>query len=419
MVLVGLAALCLLAYAPTLTQPLIQDDYPNIEQSRVYGPVSGWGEMVANPVFRGRTTFFLLTHWIDRLSGCSAAAFYAAAIALHILCTWLVFALGSWRVVGWRVAAVAAAFFAVQEGHQEAVMWYSASAELLQFLFGIGALLCWIRFVDKRAGFGWYAAALGCFVLALLSKESAVIFAPLMLVAVWMSGRRRRALAAWLPFAALAAADIALIFSERAQSFRFQDGSFSLRAPFYLTLVVSYGRLLWVWGLLAVAALVVLRARQKRQIVLAAAVWIPIALLPYSFLTYMHRVPSRHTYLASLGLAWMVGAGFWALHSRLQLHRKAVALTLMAAVIGWNAGYLWTKKRGQFLERAAPTEALVALARQANGPIYMSCPVRGADQYCYEAAVRLRVPGVKLVWGTASPAGAARFCWVRAANARE
>jgi hypothetical protein len=410
-VLIGLAALAALAYAPALTQPLIQDDYPNIEMARIYGPASGWSEMLANPVFRYRATFFLMTYWIDRLSGSSAAAFYAAAIALHILCTWLVFALGTWRVVGWRVAATAAAFFAVQEGHQEAVMWYSATAELLQFLFGIAALFCWVRFVEKRAGWRWYGAALGCFLLALLSKESAVILAPLLLVPVWISGRRQWALAAWLPFAAMAAVDIALIFAARDHSFRFQDGSFSPWAPFYLTLAVSYGRLLWIWGLLAIAALVVLRARQHRQLVRMAAVWIPIALLPYCFLTYMHRVPSRQTYLASLGLAWIVGAGFWALHSRLHLHRKAVALTLIGVVVTANVGYLWTKKRRQFMERAAPTEALVALARRVNGPIYMSCGVRPAEQYSYEAAVRLRTPGSKLVWGTAGPAGAARFCW--------
>ena len=35
-----LAALVLLAYAPALTQPLLEDDYPNIAQARLYGPVS-------------------------------------------------------------------------------------------------------------------------------------------------------------------------------------------------------------------------------------------------------------------------------------------------------------------------------------------------------------------------------------------
>ena len=31
--------------------------------------------------------------------------------------------------------------------------------------------------------------------------------------------------------------------------------------------------------------------------------------MPYSFLTYMPRLPSRHTYLASVGLAFIVAAG--------------------------------------------------------------------------------------------------------------
>lgn len=41
-----------------------------------------------------------------------------------------------------------------------------------------------------------------------------------------------------------------------------------------------------------------------------------LALLPYVFLTYQTRVPSRHTYLASAGLAMLAGAA---------LHRLAGA----------------------------------------------------------------------------------------------
>ena len=33
----------------------------------------------------------------------------------------------------------AAAFFAVHEGHQEAIVWYSAISELLVFFFGLGS----------------------------------------------------------------------------------------------------------------------------------------------------------------------------------------------------------------------------------------------------------------------------------------
>ena len=92
----------------------------------------------------------------------------------------------------------AAAFFAVAEGHQEAVMWFTAINELWMFLFGAAALLCWMR--GSRAGIPLFA-------LALLSKESAVIFLPLFLLAAPDRDWRR-----WAPYAGLAAAMTASIF---------------------------------------------------------------------------------------------------------------------------------------------------------------------------------------------------------------
>ena len=41
-----LAALALVAYAPSLTIPLIADDYPNLSQSLTYGAPGGLGRLV-------------------------------------------------------------------------------------------------------------------------------------------------------------------------------------------------------------------------------------------------------------------------------------------------------------------------------------------------------------------------------------
>ena len=51
-ILLALAALAVLAYLPIFQQPLIQDDYPNIEQAREFGPASGWPSLLSNGVFR-------------------------------------------------------------------------------------------------------------------------------------------------------------------------------------------------------------------------------------------------------------------------------------------------------------------------------------------------------------------------------
>jgi hypothetical protein len=398
--------LALLAYAPLFTQPFVQDDYPDIEMARVFGAPSGWGAMLSHGIFRYRATWWVMAYWTDRLFGFSPVAAYSVTIALHIVCAWLVYALGAWNAIGWRVSAAAAAFFAVYEGHQEAVMWYNSAHEELLLLFGVASFLAWVKFLE-RGSWRWYAMSLAAFFLALLSKETAIVFVLLLLIPMAPPGRRRFGF--WLPFALMAAAEVWLLFGARSYSFRFRDGSFSLHAPFWITWPESYLRLLWVWGLLALAALLVLRATQYRRAAVTAAVWTGLALVPYSFITYMHRVPSRHTYLASAGLALLVGAGFVALRDRVGLRWALAAASLVIAV---NVGILWTKKRQQFLERAAPTERLIALARKVNGPIYMRCfpdPGMIAD-----SAVRMCAPSATLIWDPARATEAkAEFCYQR------
>ena len=58
-----LAALCVLAYAPALNLPLIEDDYPNIAQAQVFG---GYAAPLANPIFRLRTTSYWTMLWLWR-----------------------------------------------------------------------------------------------------------------------------------------------------------------------------------------------------------------------------------------------------------------------------------------------------------------------------------------------------------------
>jgi hypothetical protein len=174
---------------------------------------------------------------------------------------------------------------------------------------------------------------------------------------------------------------------------------------------VSFGRLLWVWGIAGVLAVLLLQQRKPyRQLMVMAGVWVAAALVPYSFLTYMHRVPSRQTYLASVGLAWVVAAGFRAFEARLRLHRSGVLAAVALLIVATNIGYLWTKKREQFQERAAPTEAFVALARRTTGPIYMRC--YPGTPLVYEAALRVETgrAASDLVWD-APRGGETEFCF--------
>jgi hypothetical protein len=291
-------------------------------------------------------------------------------------------------------------------------MWYSATPQTFQFLFGVATLVCWVRFIESRGGRLLYAAALGSFLLTFVSMETAPIVAVLLLLPLWSVDSKRRAALVWLwlPFAALAAVDAWLIVAASHG----RDDRFSFHGPVWIALPFSYARLLWIWGLLSLIAIGLLKSRQSRELILAAVAWIPLALLPYSFLTYMRFVPSRHTYLASLGLAWIVGAAFWAMYGRLHRYRRLVASAVLAGVLAANIGYLWTAKRRQYLRRAAPTEALVELVRRTPGPIYMRCNGAPVERFVFECAVRVRTGKMPLVWDRgAARTAAAEFCWER------
>ncbi len=374
-ILVALAGLAILAYLPVFVQPFIADDYVQIHLARRFGPSSGWAALAADPLYRCRATSLLLTYWTERVLGFTPLSFYGTSVLIHILNTWLVFALGAWRFIGWRVAAVAAAFFAVHEGHQGGVMWYASLPELLVFLFVLLCLALWALWLRSTAG-GWrlYAVALFCFLLALASKESAVVTVPL-LVALAVAERAswRRLMLAVTPMTVFALGYAWAIVRSRATHLHFNDGTFSLDAPVWVTWSNSYGRLLWIWGAFALLALAIWRARQWRALLAGAMVWIGIALLPYCFLLYMPRVPSRHTYLASVGLALIVAAAFLTLCERWLASRRWVPALVAVLILTHNVGYLWVRKRAQYLERAAPTEKLIEMARHADGPIYIHC----------------------------------------------
>ncbi len=331
--LLVLCALCVIAYAPTFTIPLIADDYPNLMQARSFASLQGAEQLLGDPTFRLRSTSYWAMQPIWLVSGTRAWSYHAFSLAFHLVATLLVYALARLWIPMRKGAFAGAAFFAVYEGHQEAVMWFSAINELLLFCFGVGAVVCWI--LAARSGL-WHAPGILLFTLALLSKESAIIVLPLMLLVHY------RPSWLFLPYVLLGCAALASVAQSGANSFRFSDGSFSLHAPFWLTLPHTVWRLFWPWGMAAL--LVWIWRKLDWRLIALNAVWMLLALLPYAFLTYSTAIPSRQVYLASAGLAMIVGL---ACH-QLWMVNPRVAAALAVIVIVGNAGYLWTKKREQF-----------------------------------------------------------------------
>jgi len=452
-----IAVLAIVAYLPTLTQPFISDDYPGIKRSLSYGRISGWEALAKDPVERPRATTFIFSYAIYHLFGMRPAAFYSANILLHVLNCWLLFAAGRWRAVGYRVSFWAAAFFAVYEGHSEAIMWSSACNELLLFFFGLLSFIFWLIFLEReKARLRWLALSFFFFLPSLLSKESAVIFVVLFALPLFFPKPRLRQAPYLLPHALICIPYVISIFMARAQSLRFHNQSFVLSAPFWVTWTNSYGRMLWFWGLSATISMFLWsrsgrneRHRETAEIdheetkntkkgwknlralrffvvdflesaygslFLLSFIWMGIGFIPYMFVDYMHRIPSRHTYLASAGLGWLMGAAIVVMKERYAKNYKWAPPVVLLLILSHNVGYLWTKKRQQFLERAQPTERLIALARSVNGPIFVKCLPPNLAPTHAEAALELVLnkPADTLIWSEEEArkrTPAATFCY--------
>jgi len=392
LVCLAVALLSVLAYARSLGLPFISDDYLQIELGRQYGVMAGWPALLHDALYRCRATSLVLTYWTEQWFGTDPFVFRLSSLAIHILNSLLVFAMGFWRPIGWKVSAVAACFFAVLQRHQEAVIWYAALPELLVFTFGLLSFLSWVWWLQSERGAGAaYWCAFACFLAALFSKESAVAVVPLLVFAALLERLRWRVIAVRvLPFALCAVAYFGLAFAARKTHLHFNDaGTFSLSAPFLWVLVRSGARLLWVWGAVALVALAGWKARRWTRLLWIAGVWTAITLLPYSFLTYMPFVPSRHTYFASIGLALLVAAALIELYTRTApKYRKPAVALIAGVVIAHQCVYLWTKKQAQFELRARPTEELLRIAARAQSPVYVKCfPY---DPSLAELALRIR-----------------------------
>lgn len=367
-----LIALAVAAYAPALRLPFIDDDYPEIPLARNYA-LEGWAPLWHDSNLRARATNMVLNATLDRVFGFTPVPFYVVSILVHVLCVLLMYAACVWsEVLDETTAFWAACFFAVYEGHQEAVMWISARNESLLFLFGMAAWVCWVKFLRTR-GLAWYGLSIVALVLAALSKEAFVVFPVLMLlplIALPPATSRKAALLAVIPFFAITIAYLAWTWSTRVAQPGYSDIRFSLSAPWPLVLVKSMWRMLFAWGVAALAIVLWAGWRADRNKIFIGLAWMLIGIFPYCFLTYMPQVASRHTYVASAGLALLVGAAaarLAAMDRRVLLHIACVGFLAV------NLDILWVKKMSQLRERAEPSELLKAAAAEAQGPVTVRC----------------------------------------------
>jgi len=117
-----------------------------------------------------------------------AGYWHASSLALHLLSVWLTYlaALRLLELAGSdsasrdTIAALSALIFALHPAHVEPVAWGSASSELLLTIFFLLAFIAYAEYRAQRRPL-WGVASVAGFALALLAKETAIMFVPLVL----------------------------------------------------------------------------------------------------------------------------------------------------------------------------------------------------------------------------------------------
>ncbi|MBI2150382.1 MAG: hypothetical protein HYU27_07235 [Acidobacteria bacterium] len=390
----SIAAVSAVVYLPAVDNSFISDDFGIFPILKALEQNPSYIFDATSELFRVMSYIYF---WICfTLFGLTPELYYWAGIGLHALVSTLVYFLVL-RVSGRLLAAwPAGLFFAAYERHQEAVMWISAANEIILAVWCLVFLLLWERAVsrDDRSRIH-AAAAFVVLALALFSKEAAVVLAPMATLGLVLQGYRARdILEKSIPVYAMLAAFVVLWLSQADRNFFLTDGHYALG----LHVFPVYGRALLrlVSPLVPfVAALLVLRHRKTEQpwnsSFLFFGALLALAIVPYSFLTYQDHLPSRHTYLPSIGLAGLVGILFAAVHDRLSSNpaKQACAAFLLALVIG-NGAYIWLKKEPQYRERAAPTRELIKILNEIDArdarrlPVYVcGFPLQSAWWFGY------------------------------------
>jgi tetratricopeptide (TPR) repeat protein len=194
-----------LIFAPGLRGGWLWDDGEEITQNAVLRDPGGLAKIWLAPAGADYLPVKTTVQWIGwRLWGDSPVGFHALSLGLHVLS-----ALLFWRLLdrlGLRLAWLGGLLFVVHPLAVESVAWMAELKNPLSLAFLLGAMLAYLEFdAAGPARASAYVRSLLCFLLALLSKASVVMFPVVLLLYCWWRRRRiaPRDLAASAPFFAV------------------------------------------------------------------------------------------------------------------------------------------------------------------------------------------------------------------------
>ncbi|MFN0016372.1 MAG: tetratricopeptide repeat protein [Saprospiraceae bacterium] len=194
----GLAALAFLLYANTLGHEYVLDDPLAIGKNElVKQGISGIPELLGHHyragtegagasalLYRPLSLITFAVEW--SLAPDNPLIGHLMNALWYALTVTLLFAALRHLLPGrhWLLAAGACLLFSTHPLHTEVVANIKSRDEILNLFFGTAALYGWARWLARPSA-KWMATALGCYFLALLSKESAVALLPVFPLAGW------------------------------------------------------------------------------------------------------------------------------------------------------------------------------------------------------------------------------------------
>jgi len=374
------AGITFLAYVGTLGYEFVYDDRGQIVNNPFikswhylprYFTDHVWGHVDPTMLGNYYRPMFLVWLFINQtLFGLNSSWWHLTTILAHVGVTFMVFALARRLLKNVPAAAIAALVFGLHPAHIESVAWISGITDPLLALFFIPAFLFYLNWREARAGESeehhkaafyrqpafYLAASLVFFVLAMLSKETALVMPALVFGMEWIYGDGpfiRRAIVAARPAVLYAALALPYLV---VRSVVLKGLGHQLSTVSALTTMKTWPSALWfyvthlIWpvslscfydlpfvtqltltnfalplaGLLAIAlGLWFIRRRlerETRRMVTVACLWLALPILPVLNLSVFasgELVHDRYLYLPSIGLALLVGLGL----SRLKVGR--------------------------------------------------------------------------------------------------
>ena len=291
----ALGSLVILVYGPALGAGYYSDDFQWLGRM---APTLENPVYIFSVFYRDFNPLLHASFLLDYVMGRGRPEiFHATSLAVHAVCTMLLYHLCRRFTHRIWVAGAAALTWALNVRLSEAVIWPAARGHSLASLFVLAAVLCLGSDAPRRR---WLAPPL--FLLALLSKETALF--PMLLAPLFArEPRRSRGLLGAIYL--MAGAFVAFNLAIKPDLHLSQDGpaALLLKIPFILLRPLGLGGLYdFSYPMLALvlASFAALALVLRHPGVRVGSLWIAVCLVP---IVPLGQLSSRYLYLLSMGYA--------------------------------------------------------------------------------------------------------------------